>query len=229
MRKKKVTTAEYYSTQRKFQNALYFAKDLLRQFPVRGQGVHPLLDFVRLIGKGLQAQYLTNILYYVDWPDLPEAYFTELGWGMRFEEVYDCLKRVDSKPHRVCKDLLLPFPGSGQKLIRDMVHIGPGRKWGDWQQNMNHHIELWLPLGLGWVHSGEHSVTVALLQESSQVMAEDVFHMGPLLERFYCDGEFYRLQEDDSIAGPVHCLEMAVLFELGRLMLEQGLSFETFS
>lgn len=78
---------EYYSTQRKFQNAMCFAKELLRQFPVRGQDAHPLLDFVRLIGKGLQAQYLTHMFYIADRPLLPDSSFTELGWGMSIEEL----------------------------------------------------------------------------------------------------------------------------------------------
>lgn len=216
---------EYYNTKWKFQNALHFAKELLRQSSGCGQDAHPFFDFVRLIGKGLQAQYLTNIVYVADRPNLPEASFNELGWGI--EELYDLLRRVDDNPaHRVCKDLLLPFPWDGQKLIRDMTHIGTGKQWGAWQQNAGHRIEMWLPLGISWVYSGDHSVTVAILQESAEVMADDVFHMGELLKRFYCDGEFYRRQEDDSIAGPMQCLEMAVLFEVGRLMLEHGLSYE---
>jgi len=218
---------EYYNTQRKFQNALHFAKALLRPPSARSQQDHPLLDFVRLIGKGLQAQYLPNIIYTADRPSLPEANFATLGCGMSIGDLYDCLVRVDdTRPRRVCKDLLLPFPWDGQKLMCDMAHIGPGKKWGDWQKNVNHHIELWLPLGLGWVHSGDHSLVVAIMQESAQVMADEVFHMGPLLETYYCDGEFYRRQEDDSIVGPVQCLEIAVLFELGRLMQENDLSFE---
>lgn len=167
------------------------------------------------------------MLYLDDRPVLPDATFAELGWGLSIEELFDYIERVDDKrPHWVCQELLLPFPWDRQKLIRDMTHIGPGKEWGDWRQNVSHHIELWLPLGLGWVRSGDHSLSVAILQESAQVMADDVFHMGELLERFYCDGEFYRRQEDDSIAGPVQCLEMAVLFELGRLMQENGISFE---
>lgn len=228
MNKKNMNSAEYYSTRRKFQNALAFAKDLLRQFPARGHGAHPLLDFVRLIGKGLQAQYLTHMFYLADRPLLPDSSFTDLGWGMSSEELFECLTRVNNQPYRVCKDLLLPFPWNRQKLIRDMAYIGPGKRWGSWRQSVSHHIALWLPIGLGWVYAGDHSVTVALLQETAQITAEDIFHMGPLLERFYCDGEFYRRQEDDSIAGPVQCMEMAVLFEVGRLMQANGLSFEVF-
>jgi len=225
-----------YSIRKEFENAMSFARKLLelsrKTKPVAGSE-HPLLDFVRLMGRGLQSKYLLRTLCTSDEIELPLD-FSELGIDMSvslspYREVtfYDLVEIVDvaEQPLPVCRDLLIPLPWDRQKLLKSLAYIGDGRKWGAWRQDDNHDIELWLPLGLAWARSGDHSLVSSLLNEGAEITPTDVLDISGVYDYVFCDGRYYRRVEDESIITPVKCAETAILFEVGRLMVENAISF----
>lgn len=225
-----------YSIQKEFENAMSFARKLLelsqKTKPVAGSE-HPLLDFVRLLGRGLQSKYLLRTLCTSDEIELPLD-FSEIGVDMSvslspYREVtfYDLVEIVEvaEQPLPVCRDLLIPLPWDRQKLLKSLAYIGDGRKWGAWRQDDNHDIELWLPLGLAWARSGDHSLVPSLLNEGAEIMPTDVLDISGVYDYVFCDGRYYRRVEDKSIITTVSCAETAILFEVGRLMVENSISF----
>lgn len=225
-----------YSIQKEFENAMSFAKQLLelskKAKPAADSG-HPLLDFVRLMGRGLQSKYLLRTLYASDEIELPLD-FSGIGVDMSvslspYREVtfYDLVEIVEvaEQPLPVCRDLLIPLPWDRQKLLKSMAYIGEGRKWGAWRQDENHDIELWLPLGLAWARSGDHSLVPSLLNEGAEITPTNVLDISGVYDYVFCDGRYYRRVEDNSIISSVKCAEMAILFEVGRLMVKNSVSF----
>lgn len=225
-----------YSIQKEFENAMSFARQLLeisnKTKPAADSG-HPLLDFVRVMGRGLQSKYLLRTLYSSDEVELPLD-FSELGIDMSvslspYREVtfYDLVEIVEvvDKPQSVYRDLLIPLPWIRQKLLKSLAYIGEGRKGGSWRQDDDHDIELWLPLGIAWARSGDHSLVPFLLDEGAKVTPTDVLDISGVYDYVFCDGRYYRRVEDKSIITPVKCAETAILFEVGRLMVENAISF----
>ena len=225
-----------YSIQKEFKNAMNFARQLLelsKNAKSSANGQHPLLEFVRLMGRGLQAKYLLRTLYASDELELPLD-FSELGIDMSvslspYREVtfYDLVEIVETEqaPLPVCRDLLIPLPWIRKQLLDSLANIGEGRDWGPWRQDDNHDIELWLPLGIAWARSGDHSLVPSLLDEGAEITPTDVLDISGVYDYVFCDGRYYRRVEDKSIIAPVKCAETAILFEVGRLMVENSISF----
>lgn len=226
-----------YSIQKEFENAMSFARRLVeltnKTKSVSGEH-HPLLDFVRIMGRGLQAKYLLRTLYASDEIELPLD-FSGIAIDMSlslspYREVtfYDLVKIVEAgeEPFPVCRDLLIPLPWMRKNLLESLANIGKGRDWGPWRQDENHDIELWLPLGIAWARSGDHSLVPSLLDEGAEITPTDVLDISGVYDYVFCDGRYYRRVEDESIISTVKCAETAILFEVGRLMVENGISFK---
>lgn len=225
-----------YTIKKEFENAMSFARRLVelakKTKPASGEQ-HPLLDFVRIMGRGLQAKYLLRTLYTSDEIELPLD-FSGIAIDMSislspYREVtfYDLVEIVEAgeESFPVCRDLLFPLPWMRKKLLESLAYIGEGRDWGPWRQDDNHDIELWLPLGIAWARSGDHSLVPFLLDEGAEIIPTDVLDISGVYDYVFCDGRYYRRVEDKSVISMVKCAETAILFEVGRLMVENGLPF----
>jgi len=100
-----------------------------------------------------------------------------------------------------------------------------GGEWGKWHQDPNHAIELWLPLGIGWVIAGNHSLTVGILYATGTVKPEITYDISEVYDYVNCDGVEYKRLVDNSVISPVPDLEIAAMFEIGRLMHKHHVSF----
>jgi hypothetical protein len=194
---------------------------------------HPLIDVVRLIGRQLQSQYLTNLLYQRDEALIPilspkEVLFDPLAWiskdGTNFEDVMRELKT--EKVISLNSDLVLPWSWKKPRLVSCIAKIGEGRRNGEWlQDHNNHYVTLWLPMGIAWVNSGNHSISTGIIQGKGHIIPENDFDISNVYEYVYCDGVNYYRKEDGSIISPVMNAEFAAIFEIGRTMTENSISY----
>ena len=98
------------------------------------------------------------------------------------------------------------------------------KNWGSWRQDWNHDIEYWLPLGIGWVKGGNHSITSGIIQGEGTIIIEEVYDISAVYQHVICDGDTFRRQHDGSKIASVKNVEFAGIFEIGRLMLQNGVS-----
>ena len=69
------------------------------------------------------------------------------------------------------RDLVLPWSWKKSRLITCIAMIGQGRRWGQWRQDYNnHHVELWLPMGIAWVYGGNHSISAGIIQGKGKII-----------------------------------------------------------
>ena len=87
----------------------------------------------------------------------------------------------------------------------------------------DHSLALWLPLGIAWVNSGNHSLTVGVLQGGC-LPAEDAWDISRVYKYVNCDGRYFIRRHDGAGLAPVRRIESAALFEIGRLMVQHGVS-----
>jgi hypothetical protein len=225
----------------KFEKIMAFAKSVLdkslenqknyKQFNSKGNE-HPILDVIRLIGKNTQTNYLTNLLYCED-----ETYLPSLFPDILFFESKDILHLPDqtfsdfkleknnSKELFLNKDLILPWAWKRQRLVKTICNIGNDRMWGEWRQDGNHYVELWLPLGIGWVYGGNHSIATGILQGTGSIIPTQTYDISTVYDFVYTDGRYYYRKEDNSIICPVKDVEFSAIFEIGRMMKEHSISF----
>ena len=194
---------------------------------------HPLIDVVRLVGRQLQTQYLTNLLYQRDESLLPNLFPEEVLFhplalitkeGTNFQDVMRELKT--DYVISLNRDIVLPWSWKKSRLITSISLIGQGRSWGQWRQDyINHHVELWLPMGIAWVYGGNHSITAGIIQGKGEIIPRYVYDISNVYDYVYCDGVNYYRKEDGSIISPVLNAEFAAIFEIGRIMAENSISY----
>ena len=202
-----------------FECIMEIANDITEQDP------HALPALIRLIGRSAQARAITTVLRHPqDAADCGYDYGEVLfdiskpltAKGLRFDD----LKREvrTSRRMRLGVDVVLPWPWERGRLINSMCNLRPGGKWGKWRQDYNHCVELWLPLGIGWVIGGNHSLTAGIVHATGTVKPEITYDISRVYRHVVCDGIEYRRVFDNTIISPVSDLEIAAIFEIGRLM-----------
>lgn len=224
----------------KFHNMLDFAKQILNATPktsINGS-THPLIDVVRLLGRSIQAHYLTLPLYYTE-EDLPSKqdactanlmFPIDLNISSKVDVVafYDAKVAVKNYRKKVCleKDVVLPSPWKKSRYISAITDIGAGRLYGNWRQDYhNHSLELWLPMGISWVGGGNHSIASGIIQGVGKIKPDITYDISKLYDYIECDGKHYLRKQDKSILAPVRNVEFAAIFEIGRMMRENRISY----
>lgn len=235
--------ASKLSNEEKFDNILNFANEILDRNKVVKGSEHPIFDFIRILGRGLQSDYMKYVLYY-DCEggnhNVPNLGWSTIGFNMRSNFIdgssdiinfYDIKKEVkNDKELNLSKDLILPWPWNRDRLIGVISNIGKDRSWGIWEQDYkNHYVEVWLPIGIAWVNGGNHSITMGIIQ-GGQLKPENYYDISGIYEYVRCDGKnFIRIKTNSIISEEILCpvknVDLAAIFEIGRLLVQRGISF----
>ena len=155
-----------------------------------------VLDHIRSLLQPIQRKYLGCR------PDLVELNFREVF----FDYSKDCILPVPWNPDRA-------------KAINKVI------MQNDWEQDItNHSIELWLPIGVAFVLGGHHSIAAGVLYSKGNIITDKIFDMKLLYDHFYCDGVDYRRKKDGRKISKVKYFEFAIVFEIGRKMVEKNIS-----
>lgn len=235
--------ASKLSNEEKFNNILKFANEILEKNKITKGPEHPIFDFIRILGRGLQSDYMKYVFYYDcegGEHNVPNLEWSTIGFDNRNRFVdennklinfYDLKKEIKSdKKLNLSKDLILPWPWNRGRLMGTINNIGDGRSWGRWKQDYrNHYVELWLPIGLAWVNGGNHSIAMGIIQ-GGELQPEYYYDISELYKYIKCDGNnFIRTKTNyiikDEILSPVTNVDFAAIFEIGRLLVERGISF----
>lgn len=194
---------------------------------------HPILDVIRILGKNLQTKYMLRLLK--SYEPLPKIDFWDITFNLtlcidgRKICIYDLVEKVgdkNSKTIQLKKDLVLPSAWNRDRLIDNISSIGKGRWGGVWKQHdSNHLVEVWLPTGVCWVNNGNHSITTGIAQGEGEIVTDSVYDISNLYKYIYCDGIHYRYIKDNSVLNSVKNVEFAAIFEIGRMMVEHGISY----
>lgn len=65
---------------------------------------------------------------------------------------------------------------------------------------------------------GNHSLTSGIIHATEMVKPEITYDISRVYRHVVCDGIEYRRVYDNSVISPVSDLEIAAIFEIGRLM-----------
>ncbi len=223
-----------------FDSIMEFANSVLEQTkksenengPLSQEVEHPLVDVVRLVGRRIQTEYLTNLLYKKYESELPSLFPEEVLFDRRSllaldgKEFEDVIKEVkEEKTVLLSRDLVLPWSWKTSRLVNCIARIGQGRADEAWQQDHNHRVDLWLPMGISWVYGGNHSISTGIIQGKGSITPKAVYDISAVYDYIYCDGVNYYRKEDGFSISKVKNAEIAAIFEIGRLMKENSISY----
>lgn len=131
-------------------------------------------------------------------------------------------------PLDLSRDCVLPCPWSYDRYIEAMSFIGRGKidqaeadqqmYGGNWRQEANHRVELWLPWRIGFVIGGNHSIAAGVLAGDGRLIPDSVWDFDHLLDLIECNGRTYRYGDRLQHVAPVANARHAAVFEIGRLI-----------
>jgi len=210
----------------RFKRIMAFARDLAARDPA----ALPLL--VTALGRPVQSQaMLETVLRYPRHGSSgafsPETlFFSEYdpldAAGRTFREIAAEIRKF--RRLRLDRNVVIPNPWHPNRLQNSLSKLRPNGKWGRWREDYNHHIEVWEPVGLGWVHGGNHSITAGILIGAGTVKPDFGYDLTAVYDHVYCDGRAFRRRHDRSVIADVSSVEMAAIFEIGRLMIDTPMS-----
>ncbi|MEI4527202.1 DUF6710 family protein [Priestia megaterium] len=227
------------SQQEEFVNILRFAEKVIRDYnSTKGTGTdlgvdrHPICEVIHILGRKIQSDYMVRLLTVEDESDL-ESFISPFMFkastiltldGRTYSDLIN--KKNIRREADLSIDTVIPWPWKRYRLANALTKIGPGRLLGPWKEDKNNHfLELWLPLGLYWVNGGNHSISVGILQGNGKVSTDEVYDISQIYDHVTCDGSHYIREFDKEIIGKVDNIELAAIFEIGRLLTRQSISF----
>lgn len=213
-----------------FNSMMNFAKEVLLESKNDNNTykVHPLVDVIRLIGKKVQNKYLielTNVDCFsrLESKNIYNIFFNSKNRNDQY--IFNSIIKKDTvKEINLSKDLIITFPWKRERLIRTITYLGENRA-RLWRQDNNHSVQLILPIGLCLVSSGNHSIASGIIQGEGQIKTDRIYDISKIYEHVFCDGINYIRTKDNSIISSVDDVEMAAIFEIGRLMKDNSISY----
>ena len=213
------------STARQFSAIMAFAREVEKKDPrgliavIRILGMSILADFLRWRMESLGTRHVKPPC--PDWDLFPLT--TKFGpHGERLDDL--CPEEPQKLRIDLAKHLVLPVPWNRDRLAKSLAFIGPKRKWGKWKHDdMNHAIEYWEPIGVGWCINGNHSMVAGIIAGEGTTTTVAVRDITPLYAHVTCDGKNY-LNSAGKTIGKVNSPEFAAIFEIGRLLVKHGVS-----
>lgn len=209
-----------------FANIMEIAQVIARKDP------KALPALIKLIGRSSQARVMNKVLRHdqdaetCHYEERNALFDTTVPITPDGRSLEDLKRKVPaSRPLKLGVDLVFPWPWERGRIIRNLCELRPGGKGGEWRQDWNHAVILWLPLGVGWVCGGNHSITAGIIQAQGEVTPEETYDISRVYKHVVCDGVEYKRVHDGKRIGLVPDLEMAAIFEIGRLVKKHRVGF----
>ncbi|GAA4880314.1 hypothetical protein GCM10023310_70630 [Paenibacillus vulneris] len=225
--------------QQQFTRMISMAQDILKnsdEHTPSKEYKHPIFNFIKLLGMKMQTDYLTYLLYADDYgetrkyPDItPWHTFFDISAvltldGKKFYDILFGNKLETQFKVDLTEDLVLPWPWNVDRYVTSITSIGSSRPWGEWEEDSNHRVDMYLPLGICFVRGGNHSITSGIISGKGTVTTSKVYDISLVYDYVYTDGIYYRRTADNSIISSVQFIEFAVIFEIGRMLRERKIS-----
>jgi len=192
-------------------------------------------QFVALLGRKYQSEYMVKLASAYNEHKVPKL-DPQVVWFSEFTQLNaagDTLHSIKKKLNidvtlKLSCDMVLPWPWDTERIVKNLSYIGKGKVRGDWFQDNNHKVELWLPFGLGWVHGGNHSIASGILQGDGIIKPTNIYDVSSVFDLVKFDGNYFiRIEDGERISNKVVDFEFAAVFEVGRLIHKKDLNLYT--
>lgn len=118
----------------------------------------------------------------------------------------------------LCRDVVLPTIWSRSSITSSLGAIGPGRVCGRFTQDPNHSVTLMIPLGIGWVSGGNHSIAQGILSGEGELVPDEVIDVSSAMDVVGYDGECWVCMRTGLRTDGPRYREFGWVWEIARLL-----------
>ena len=128
-------------------------------------------------------------------------------------------KEISDVPISLAEYVVLPWPWNADRIVNCFSWIGTKERPWKFDES-NHFVEIYFPFNIGFVSSGNHSLTTGIIKGQGVIERYKLIDLSPVYNHIYCDGFYYRRKIDNIPIEKVNDKYIAAIFEIGRLMIE---------
>lgn len=193
---------------------------------------HGLCTLLRLMAAPLQAITITSAAHAKPHgarqaDRFGELFFSEsIPLSVDGKSAYELAPSHSGQKYRLHLgvDPILATPWRRDRLADAVATIGFGKSQGAWRQDNNHKVSVLLPIGLGIVNGGNHSLAAGIANGEGHVDSTEVHDLAPLYPHVQYDGIAFVRSHDGAVLSQPSDEEPGMLFEIGRLMLRHNVA-----
>ena len=138
------------------------------------------------------------------------------------------------------KDPTLSAPWRKDRLLKCFTTIGSEIKYiekvyntkgkASWKQdNQNHTSILYMPMGVTIMANGYHSSATGILKKEGIVEVDEIIDLSDTYDTVKFDGEYFiDIERNKKICKPSF-YEFGIIYEIGRLIKEKGITFKNYN
>ena len=122
------------------------------------------------------------------------------------------------------KDAILVCAWNKERFVDALLNIGQN-VGNSFECDKNNHMATYIyPIGLTIVDNGNHSILSGVLKGEGTIQANQICDLVPTYDDMYFDGIYFRRKANEKILSKVSRFEIGVLYEIGRILAENGIS-----
>lgn len=157
-----------------------------------------------------------------------QSIFRDIGEGIFNSRVLknaECFELGKSNINiDLSKDAILVCAWNKRRFIDALLKIGGNVNNSFEFDKINHMATYIYPIGVTVVYNGNHSIITGILKSEGMIQANETYNLVPTYDYMYFDGVHFRSKENDSILFKVNRFEIGVLYEMGRIFAEYGIT-----
>ncbi|MCG8418488.1 MAG: hypothetical protein MJE77_11150 [Proteobacteria bacterium] len=197
-----------------FSNLMRYAEEIARL-----RGNEGIIDLQRASLRSIQSYHI--IAAYLDAeyqkPD-PINVLKDFGIRDTFKKLIDRDGASTDIKIKLGRDTILPTVWNESSLVKTIGVIGENRRCGEFLQSDNHRVIWWIPLHIGWVTNGNHSLAQGILNACGELVPSEVYDLSELYHHARYDGYRFVCIKSGKALGVPRYREFGWAFELGRLI-----------
>ena len=121
------------------------------------------------------------------------------------------------------KDAILVCAWNKERFVNALLNIGQNVGNSFEYDKTNHMATYIFPIGLTIVYNGNHSSLSGILKGEGTIQANQTYDLVPTYDYMYFDGIYFRNKINDEKLYKVERFEIGALYEIGRLLAENGI------
>lgn len=181
-----------------------------------------LLDLIKIVMRPVQAEHIRNAYISEAHGAIRELNFSKDWFGTQNSfDFYTALPdESPKKQHTVnlSSDIVLPTCWHPASLSATIGVIGrKNRKCGEFAQSANHSVLFLLPMRIGFVINGNHSIAQGIICGNGQIVANEVVDLTDKLTEISFDGVYWRDRQNNKIGTPRYA-EFGWVWEISKLL-----------
>lgn len=195
------------------QNSCFFSKN------------EALYDLIKIVMKPIQAEhirnaYLTHEHHAIKEIDLYQDFLC--SHSIVCEILANSTQHSNSASHhslKLASDIILPTGWHPTSLVCNLGSIGKeNRKCGKFKQDINHDVTLVLPMRIGFVKGGNHSIIQGVLSGNGEIYPKTVVDLSNKLNEVYFNGTHWIDTTSEQVIGEPRYPEFGWVWEISKLL-----------